>query len=283
MAGAVAQARPRQPGLRRLSARGGRSSPELRSRDCRCPADRRYHRRAARPGGCGLGTSRCANLPPPRHKMVVVGAQAKGRRPCRRLDRAGPGARKPHWDLVAQQRPMDAQPARLGQGGADPGDHQSRLPAGRARLCLEQGRMRRADHRRRFQIERLRRHGANARSRARSQRAGRAARGEAAAPAPRHPDRRRGGRRHALIRRRRPPGCAGRPRRRRGAGTEIAVRRSDQHPVHQRHDGLAQGGDAQPPQHRQQRLFRRPCGRARRAGPPVHPGAALPLLRDGDG
>ena len=36
-----------------------------------------------------------------------------------------------------------------------------------------------------------------------------------------------------------------------------AVRRPDQHPVHERHHGLPQGRDAQPPQHPQQRLLRR--------------------------
>ena len=36
-----------------------------------------------------------------------------------------------------------------------------------------------------------------------------------------------------------------------------AVRRPDQHPVHDRHDGLPQGRDAPPPQHPQQRLLRR--------------------------
>ena len=36
------------------------------------------------------------------------------------------------------------------------------------------------------------------------------------------------------------------------------VRRPDQHPVHERHHGLPQGRHAQPPQHPQQRLLRRP-------------------------
>ena len=45
-------------------------------------------------------------------------------------------------------------------------------------------------------------------------------------------------------------------------GADAAVRRSRQHPVHQRHHRLAQGRDADPSQHPQQRLFRRPraCG-----------------------
>ena len=41
-----------------------------------------------------------------------------------------------------------------------------------------------------------------------------------------------------------------------------AVRRPDQHPVHERHDRRAEGRDAHAPQHRQQRLLRRrgACG-----------------------
>ena len=61
------------------------------------------------------------------------------------------------------------------------------------------------------------------------------------------------------------------------------LRRSDQHPVHERHHRLPQGGDAHPPQHPQQRLLRRPDARIQRARPGVHPGAAVPLLRHGAG
>ena len=60
-----------------------------------------------------------------------------------------------------------------------------------------------------------------------------------------------------------------------------AVRRPDQHPVHQRHHGLPQGRDAHPPQHPEQRLLRRRGDAAHRARPPVHSGAALSLLRHG--
>ena len=62
-----------------------------------------------------------------------------------------------------------------------------------------------------------------------------------------------------------------------------AVRRSDQHPVHQRHHGLPEGRHAHAPQHPQQRLLRRPRHGAAQGRPPVHPGAALPLLRHGHG
>ena len=68
-------------------------------------------------------------------------------------------------------------------------------------------------------------------------------------------------------------------RRRRAAGD--AVRRGDQHPVHERHHRLPQGRDAQPPQHPQQRLLHRRGLRLLRARPGLHPGAVLPLLRHG--
>ena len=47
-------------------------------------------------------------------------------------------------------------------------------------------------------------------------------------------------------------------------GASAAVRRSDQHPVHQRHHRRAEGRDADPPQHPQQRLFHRRGDAARR-------------------
>ena len=73
----------------------------------------------------------------------------------------------------------------------------------------------------------------------------------------------------------------GRYRRRRPAGGRAQLRRSDQHPVHERHDGLPEGRDAQPPQHLEQRLLRRRGMRVHRGRPRLHPGAALPLLRHG--
>ena len=47
--------------------------------------------------------------------------------------------------------------------------------------------------------------------------------------------------------------------------------------------GLPQGRDAEPPQHPQQRLLHHRADQPHRAGPALHPGALLPLLRDGDG
>ena len=88
---------------------------------------------------------------------------------------------------------------------------------------------------------------------------------------------------HDRLRRSREDGARPPSRDARGAVEEPAVRRSDQHPVHQRHHRLAEGRHAHAPQHPQQRLFRRPRDGADRERPDVHPGAALSLLRHGDG
>ncbi len=84
----------------------------------------------------------------------------------------------------------------------------------------------------------------------------------AAAPDDTDPHRRRReARLHALCRRarhgRRPPSRAAR-----GACRKAAIRRSDQHPIHQRHHRRTQRRDAHPPQHPQQRLLHRrgACG-----------------------
>ena len=61
------------------------------------------------------------------------------------------------------------------------------------------------------------------------------------------------------------------------------ARRPDQHPVHERHHRFPQGRDAHPPKHPQQRLPRRRGRPLLRGRPGLHPGAVLPLLRDGDG
>ena len=66
-----------------------------------------------------------------------------------------------------------------------------------------------------------------------------------------------------------------------GPRRQAAVRRPDQHPVHQRHDRRAQGRDAHPPQHPQQRLLHRRGDAPHRPRPRLHSGAALSLLRHG--
>ena len=63
----------------------------------------------------------------------------------------------------------------------------------------------------------------------------------------------------------------------------LRSRRPDQHPVHVGHHRLSQGRDAVAPQHPQQRLPGHRADQLHRGRPAVHPGALLPLLRDGDG
>ncbi len=88
--------------------------------------------------------------------------------------------------------------------------------------------------------------------------------------------------RHAGVgRARRPPAPRSTRPRCEARSDEPAVRRPDQHPVHERHDGLPEGRHAVAPQHPQQRLLRRRGLPLRRAGPRVHPRALLPLLRHG--
>ena len=67
-------------------------------------------------------------------------------------------ARRPHRHLVAEQRGMGDHPVRHRQGRAHPGQHQSGLPPGRARIRAEQGRLQGADHGDRAQDQRLHRH-----------------------------------------------------------------------------------------------------------------------------
>ena len=65
--------------------------------------------------------------------------------------------------------------------------------------------------------------------------------------------------------------------------TQLTTRRSHQHPVHERHDGLAERRDAHASQHRQQRLLRGAAPAVYRARPLVHSRAALSLFRHGHG
>ena len=113
--------------------------------------------------------------------------------------------------------------------------------------------------------------------------AGRTRRRGAPHPTRADQDRRRGPARLVRLRRGR---AAGQARAHRGAERAPArpeEHRCDQHPVHQRHHGLAEGRDALPPQHPQQRLLRRSRDRPWRARPALPAGAALSLLRHGDG
>ena len=148
------------------------------------------------------------------------------------------------------------------QGRPHPRQHQPRVSPARARIRAQQGRLQGAGHGRRVQVQRLCRHAARARAGARALRARQAAGGAAAGAAPRHPHRRARTPRLLAFRRRARHGRRPPARRACRARRQAAVRRPDQHPVHQRHHRLPKGRDAHPPQHPQQRLLHRrgACG-----------------------
>ena len=66
------------------------------------------------------------------------------------------------------------------------------------------------------------------------------------------------------------------------AQRDAEQRRPDQHPVHQRHDGIPEGRDAQPSQPVEQWLLPRSRFPLQRCRSGVHSRALLPLLRHGD-
>ena len=231
-----------------------------------------------------LGRLRCPDRAPAECALDLSRAAAKGRRLRGRAAGARAAARRPHRHLVAEQFRMGDHAVRDRQGRADPRQHQSCLPPGRAGICAEQGRLQGADHR----------HGAS----------------RAATTSPCSTNWRRSWRAAgpaSCV----PPGCRtcarssgiGGDRRRacspstmcprwrtdaerqrlRGDRRRAAVRRSHQHPVHQRHHRLPEGRDADPSQHPQQRLLHRRDDAAHRAGPHLHSRAALSLLRHGAG
>ncbi|CAD5378938.1 conserved hypothetical protein [Pseudomonas sp. OF001] len=178
---------------------------------------------------------------------------------------------------------MDHRPVRQRQGRRHPGQHQPRLPAQRAGVRAQTVRLPLADLRRHLQDLRLPLHARRAAARAGHQRHRRAAQPHAAGAARGDQPRRAAGRRHARLAAAAGAGRAGRPRAVAPVRRAAAVRRADQHPVHLRHHRLPQGRHPQPLQHPQQRLHGRREPRPHRAGPPGHPGAAVPLLRHGDG
>ena len=69
----------------------------------------------------------------------------------------------------------------------------------------------------------------------------------------------------------------------RGPAGHARPRRRHQHPVHVGHHGLPEGRHPLAPEHPEQRLLRDRAAGLHARGPAVHPGALLPLLRDGDG
>ncbi len=179
---------------------------------------------------------------------------------------------------------MDADPVRRRQGRLDPGDDQSRLPAQRAGIRAEEGRLRGDRHGDGVQDQQL--HG-DAQHFAAGAGGGLKVRtvagGAVAGLADGDPDRRPGSTGHDPFRGGRAHGRSGASRAAGHARCCASIRRSRQHPVHQRHHRLTQGRHADPPQHPQQRLFHGTRDASDRTGSHLHSGAALSLLRHGDG
>ena len=219
-------------------------------------AARRDHRRPLRPRRRALGRpARALVVREQGVRWTWAELRGAGRRLRRRPPGARPRARRPRRHLVAQQCRVGGHPVRHRQGRPDPGQHQPGLPHPRARVRAEQGRLPRAGHRHQLQDQRLSRHAA---------RAGLGAGHTPAATRDRDPDRRPRARHDPASPRSQPLGTGADPRAPRRARRHAPVRRSDQHPVHQRHHGRAQGRHAHPPQHPQQRLLRRRGANARR-------------------
>ena len=229
------------------------------------------------------GRSRGAGFAEPRRPLDLEGIGRAGRRAGRGLSRARPRTRRADRHLVAEPAGMDADAIRRRQGRADPRHHQSGLSAERTRIRAGQGRLRRDRHRDRVQDLQLHGDAEHAAAGAGEGKARRSARGAAAAIARGDPGRRAGLSRHDSVRGGRADGRRAPPRRARGARRHAAIRRSRQYPVHQRHHRIAQGRHADASQHPQQRLFHRPRDAPDRTGPHLHSGAALSLLRHGDG
>ena len=247
-------------------------------------AARPDHRPRAGPRRRGMGGPDRPDLARPGHPLDLARAEGPRRRLRGRPARARPPARRPDRHLVAEPRRMGADAVRRRQGGVDPGDDQPGLPALRARVRAQQGRLRGAGDRDR-------------RSRTATTSAWSTPWRPSSPPRCRASSPPRACRSCASWSRsadRRSPGAIAfdevaalggeaeraDPARARG---RAPVRRPGQHPVHQRHHRLAEGRHADAPQHPQQRLLRRPRAAADRGGPDLHPGAALPLLRHGHG
>ena len=171
-----------------------------------------------------------------------------------RCSALGPRARRPRRHLVAQQRGVGADAVRHRQGRprswststrpTAPPSSNTRSTRWAARRWSRCRSFKTSDYLGMLRELRRSRRGA-----CRSLRAHRAG-----STRPAHGDEAPGVQRFsALLGERRSPAIA----RVAEIGQHAAVRRPDQHPVHQRHHRLSQGRDAHPPQHPQQRLLHR--------------------------
>ena len=203
-------------------------------------------------------------MPAPGRAADLRRAGREGGRAGARADGRGAGEGRPAGAVVAQPGGVGADPVRHRQGRRDPGEREPGLPGVGAEVRAEPVGRADADLGPRAQDLGLRG----------DDRAGPRRR--------RRPGARGGAGRPGLGR---AGGGGGRGGRGRAARAQRVAerRRPDQPPVHQRHHGLPQGRHAEPPQHPEQRLLRGRVLPLHRAGPGVHPGALLPLLRHGHG
>ena len=214
-----------------------------------------------RRGGRRAGASATALIVRAPGRALDLCANCRRRVDALRRRAAGARARagRPRRHLVAEQRRMGGDAVRHRQGRPDPGQHQPGLSPDRARIRAQQGRLQGAGHRRRASRP------ATMSACCASWRPSstRSAPGQLRAqrlPALQHADPDRRGEAPGFLRFDDVLG-AGRRRGSAPRSTELradaAVRRCHQHPVHQRHHRRAQGRDAHPSQHPQQRLLRR--------------------------
>ena len=191
--------------------------------------------------------------------------------------------RRPRRHLVAEPAEWLLTQFATARIGADPGQHQPGVPARRARVRAEQGRLPRARHGGALQDRRTTSGCCRARARARRKRAAKVhARGCPSCVVSAWATTATPGMLNFAD-----DGRAGARRARRPSSTRSARRSTADDPINIQFTsgttGAPEGRDADAPQHRQQRALHRArrCASPRRRA--VHPGAALPLLRHGAG
>ena len=232
----------------------------LRLRSHQPGTPRRDDRRQPRQNGRHIlrpGSARRVRDRPPLDLCRVLRSDPPDRH---RTDRTRYQARRPDRDVVTEHRRVADDPVRHRASRRDPGEHQPRIPNRRTGVRAEPVVDVHGHRGAGVQEFRLR---VDARQCAR------------ALPRPQRRDHRGVG---TVAADRRNHG------RRRRAGTgavRLEPRRSDQHPVHVGHHRISQGRHADSHQHPQQRLPRRRGPGVHRAGPGLHTGAVLPLLRNG--